>query len=135
KLMRGDMGGEATVVSSMLAIAQLQLPINVVTLTPLCENLPGPKATKPSDVIYAMNGKSVEVDNTDAEGCLVLTDALYYASTEFKPHTVIDVATLTGAMDIALGEVYTGVFTNSNALWNQLSVAGESEYECRGLVQ
>ncbi|KIK35941.1 hypothetical protein CY34DRAFT_551488 [Suillus luteus UH-Slu-Lm8-n1] len=76
-----------------------------------------------------MNGKSVEVDNTDAEGRLVLADALYYASTEFKPHTVIDVATLTGAMDIALGEVYTGVFTTSDALWNRLSVAGESEYD------
>ncbi|KAG2364786.1 leucine aminopeptidase [Suillus spraguei] len=138
KLMRGDMGGAAAVVSSLLAIAQLQLPhvdvlfdlpINVVAVTPLCENLPGPKATKPGDVIYAMNGKSVEVDNTDAEGRLVLADALYYASTEFKPHTVIDVATLTGAMDVALGEIYTGVFTTSDALWNRLSAAGESEYD------
>lgn len=129
KLMRGDMGGAATVVSSLLAIAQLQLPINVVAVTPLCENLPGPKATKPGDVIYAMNGKSVEVDNTDAEGRLVLADALYYASTEFKPHTVIDVATLTGAMDVALGEIYTGVFTTSDALWERLSVAGENEYD------
>ncbi|KAG2154682.1 peptidase M17, leucyl aminopeptidase [Suillus clintonianus] len=125
KLMRGDMGGAATVVSSLLAIAQLQLPINVVTFTPLCENSPGPKATK----IYAMNGKSVEVDNMDTEGRLVLPDALYYASTEFKPHTVIDVAILTGVMDIALGEIYSGVFTTSDALWNRLNVAGESEYD------
>ncbi|KIK94396.1 hypothetical protein PAXRUDRAFT_828052 [Paxillus rubicundulus Ve08.2h10] len=129
KLMRGDMGGAATVVSSMLAIAQLKLPINAVAFTPLCENLPGPSANKPGDVIYAMNGKSVEVDNTDAEGRLVLADALYYASTEFKPHTVIDVATLTGAMDIALGDIFTGVFTTSDELWQQLHAAGESEYD------
>ncbi|KAG2100040.1 hypothetical protein BD769DRAFT_1394033 [Suillus cothurnatus] len=106
KLMRGDMGRAATVVSSLLAIAQLQLPINIVAVTPLCENLPGPKATKPGDVIYAMNGKSVEVNNTDAVGRLVLADALYYVSTEFKPHTVIDVATLTGAMEVSLESKY-----------------------------
>ncbi|KAF9225161.1 hypothetical protein BS17DRAFT_778229 [Gyrodon lividus] len=129
KLMRGDMGGAAAVVSSMLAIAQLKLPINAVAVTPLCENLPGPSANKPGDVIYAMNGKSVEIDNTDAEGRLVLADALYYASTEFKPHTVIDVATLTGAMDVALGEIFTGIFTTSDELWQQLHAAGESEYD------
>ncbi|KAH7886392.1 cytosol aminopeptidase family, catalytic domain-containing protein [Phlebopus sp. FC_14] len=129
KLMRGDMGGAAAVVSSMLAIAELKLPINVVAVTPLCENMPGPSANKPGDIIYAMNGKSVEIDNTDAEGRLILADALYYASTEFKPHTVIDVATLTGAMDVALGEVYTGVFTTSDTLWEQLHAAGESEYD------
>ncbi|KAL4070320.1 cytosol aminopeptidase family, catalytic domain-containing protein [Scleroderma citrinum] len=129
KLMRGDMGGAATVVGSMLAIAKLKLPINVVAVTPLCENLPGPSANKPGDVVYAMNGKSVEIDNTDAEGRLVLADALYYTSTEFRPHTLIDVATLTGAMDIALGEVYSGVFTTSDKLWAQLHVAGEVEYD------
>jgi len=129
KLMRGDMGGAATVVSSALAIAQLQLPINLVVITPLTENMPGPSATKPGDIIYAMNGKSVEVDNTDAEGRLVLSDAIYYASTEFKPHTLIDVATLTGAMVIALGDVFSGVFSTSDALWEQLHVAGEAEYD------
>ncbi|KAL4070318.1 cytosol aminopeptidase family, catalytic domain-containing protein [Scleroderma citrinum] len=129
KLMRGDMGGAATVVGSMLAIAKLKLPINAVAVTPLCENLPGPSANKPGDVVYAMNGKSVEIDNTDAEGRLILADALYYASTEFKPHTVIDVATLTGAMVIALGEAYSGVFTTSNKLWEQLHAAGEVEYD------
>ncbi|KAG2108821.1 peptidase M17, leucyl aminopeptidase [Suillus cothurnatus] len=122
--MRGDMayrsGGYSRItVSSLLAIAQLQLPINIVAVTPLCENLPGPKATKPGDVIYAMNGKSVEVDNTDAVGRLVLADALYYASTEFKPHTVIDVATLTGAMEVSLGEIYTGVFTTSESEYDR----------------
>ncbi|RDB19531.1 Cytosol aminopeptidase [Hypsizygus marmoreus] len=129
KLMRGDMGGAATVVGSALAIAQLQLPVNLVVVTPLTENMPGPSATKPGDIIYAMNGKSIEVDNTDAEGRLVLSDAIYYASTEYKPHTLIDVATLTGAMDIALGEVFAGIFSTSDALWEQLHVAGETEYD------
>ncbi|KAG2152923.1 peptidase M17, leucyl aminopeptidase [Suillus clintonianus] len=76
-----------------------------------------------------MNGKSVGVDNTDAEGRLVLADALYCTSTEFKPHTIIDVAALTGAMDSALGEIYTGVLMTSHALWNRLSVARENEYD------
>ncbi|KAJ7157337.1 leucine aminopeptidase [Mycena filopes] len=129
KLMRGDMGGAAAVVSAALAIAQLKLPINVVVLTPLAENMPSSTATKPGDIIYAMNGKTVEVDNTDAEGRLVLADAIYYGSTEFNAHTLIDVATLTGAMDIALGEVMTGVFSNSDALWERLHAAGEAEYD------
>ncbi|KAJ6606777.1 cytosol aminopeptidase family, catalytic domain-containing protein [Mycena sp. CBHHK59/15] len=122
-------GGAAAVVSSALAIAQLKLPINVVVLTPLAENMPSGTATKPGDIIYAMNGKSVEVDNTDAEGRLVLADAIYYGSTNFNAHTLIDVATLTSAMDIALGEVFSGVFTTSDALWESLHAAGEVEYD------
>ncbi|CAK5280908.1 unnamed protein product [Mycena citricolor] len=129
KLMRGDMGGAAAVVAALKAIAQLKLPINVVVLTPLSENMPSGTATKPGDIIYAMNGKSIEVDNTDAEGRLVLADAMYYGSTEFNAHTLIDVATLTGAMDIALGEVFSGVFSSSDALWEKLHAAGESEYD------
>ncbi|KAG5728743.1 Cytosol aminopeptidase [Termitomyces sp. T112] len=129
KLMRGDMGGAATVVSAALAIAQLQLPVNLVVVTPLTENMPGPSATKPGDIVYAMNGKTVEIDNTDAEGRLVLSDAIYYTSTEYKPHTLIDVATLTGAMHVALGEIFSGVFSTSDALWEQLRVAGETEYD------
>ncbi|KAJ7207566.1 leucine aminopeptidase [Mycena pura] len=149
KLMRGDMGGAAAVVAAVLAIAQLKLPINVVVLTPLTENMPSGGATKPGDIFYAMNRKSVEVDNTDAEGRLVLADAIYYGSTAFRAHTLIDVATLTGAMDIALGEVFTGVFSvrlrpairpsvlvsdarahqSSDALWTQLHAAGEAEHD------
>ncbi|KAF8956466.1 leucine aminopeptidase [Flammula alnicola] len=129
KLMRGDMGGAATVVSSALAIAKLQIPINLVVSTPLTENMPGPSATKPGDIIYAMNGKSVEVDNTDAEGRLVLSDAIYYTATEYKPHTLIDVATLTGAMVIAVGEVYSGVFSTSDELWENLHAAGAIEHD------
>ncbi|EJF56123.1 leucine aminopeptidase [Dichomitus squalens LYAD-421 SS1] len=129
KLMRGDMGGAATVSATVLALAKLKVPINVVVLTPLTENLPGPTANKPGDTVYAMNGKSIEIDNTDAEGRLVLSDAIYYGSTEFKPHTLIDVATLTGSMDYALGEVYSGVFTNSDSLWNELHTAGLREHD------
>ncbi|KAI0641263.1 cytosol aminopeptidase family, catalytic domain-containing protein [Trametes meyenii] len=128
-LMRGDMGGAATVCAAALAIAQLQVPINLVVLTPLTENLPGPAANKPGDVVYAMNGKSVEIDNTDAEGRLILSDALYYGSTEFKPRTLIDVATLTGSMDYGLGEAFSGVFTNSDSLWSELHAAGEREHD------
>ncbi|KAF8635936.1 hypothetical protein AX15_000107 [Amanita polypyramis BW_CC] len=160
KSMRADMGGAATVVSAALAIAQLKLPINLVVCTPLTENMPGPSATKPGDIVYAMNGKSVEIDNTDAEGRLVLADAIYYTATEFKPHTLIDVATrvnplvtfnsqvdfsscpfkaedeslidvatLTGAMGIALGEIFSGVFSTSDELWQRLYEAGEVEYD------
>ncbi|KAF5341259.1 hypothetical protein D9611_005985 [Ephemerocybe angulata] len=129
KLMRGDMGGAAAVVSAGLAIAKLQLPINLVVTTPLTENMPGPSATKPGDIIYAMNGKSVEVDNTDAEGRLVLSDAIYYTSTEYKPHTLIDVATLTYAMIFAVGEVFSGVFSSSDELWQQLYEAGQLEHD------
>jgi len=129
KLMRADMGGAAAVVSSALAIAQLKIPINLVAITPLCENMPGASATKPGDIIYAMNGKSVEVDNTDAEGRLILSDALYYTSTTYKPHTLVDLATLTGAMGIALGEIYSGVFSTSDSLWDELRRAGEAEHD------
>ncbi|KAI0744375.1 leucine aminopeptidase [Daedaleopsis nitida] len=138
KLMRGDMGGAATVNAAALAVAKLQLPINLVVLTPLTENLPGPTAMKPGDIVYAMNGKSIEIDNTDAEGRLILSDAIYYGSTEFNAHTLIDVATLTGlssrfllnsAMSVALGEAYSGVFTNSDSLWSELDTAGRREYD------
>lgn len=95
KLMRSDMAGAGAVVSALLAIVKLNLPINVVCCTPLAENMPSGKATKPGDIFTAMNGKTIEVDNTDAEGRLVLSDALTYVSRTFRPHTLIDVATLT----------------------------------------
>ncbi|KAF8522571.1 cytosol aminopeptidase family, catalytic domain-containing protein [Hysterangium stoloniferum] len=129
KAMRADMGGAATVVASTLAIAKLRLPINLVSVTPLTENLPGPSANKPGDVVYAMNGKTIEIDNTDAEGRLVLADALYYATTTYKPHTVVDVATLTGAVLISLGEIFSGVFSSSDSLWEELRTAGEAEHD------
>ncbi|CAG7847704.1 Probable cytosol aminopeptidase {ECO:0000255/HAMAP-Rule:MF_00181} {ECO:0000255/HAMAP-Rule:MF_00181}; AltName: Full=Leucine aminopeptidase {ECO:0000255/HAMAP-Rule:MF_00181}; Short=LAP {ECO:0000255/HAMAP-Rule:MF_00181}; {ECO:0000255/HAMAP-Rule:MF_00181}; AltName: Full=Leucyl aminopeptidase {ECO:0000255/HAMAP-Rule:MF_00181} [Serendipita indica DSM 11827] len=129
KLMRGDMGGAATTVSALLTIAKLGLPINVVLATPLTENMPGGRATKPGDVFTAMNGKTVEVDNTDAEGRLVLADALTYISREYKPHTLIDVATLTGQVPLLSCEIFTGVFSTSDALWDNLHAAGEAEFD------
>ncbi|ORX53059.1 hypothetical protein DM01DRAFT_1336243 [Hesseltinella vesiculosa] len=123
-LMKGDMGGAATVAGAMYGIIKLGLPVNVVAVTPLCENLPSGKATKPGDVIKAMNGKSIEVIDTDAEGRLILADALYYLSSQHRPRSIVDLATLTGAMDVALGNAFGGVFTNSNQLWQDLEKAG-----------
>ncbi|KAI9311235.1 cytosol aminopeptidase family, catalytic domain-containing protein [Dichotomocladium elegans] len=124
-LMKGDMGGAATVVSTMYGISKLRLPVNIVAAIPLCENMPSGRATKPGDVVRAMNGKSIEIINTDAEGRLILADALYYLSSTYSPKSIVDVATLTGAMDVALGKTFAGVFTNSDDLWARLNAAGE----------
>lgn len=123
-MMKGDMGGAAVVVCSLWAIAELQLPINVVAVCPLTENMPSASATKPGDVVESRKGLSIEVDNTDAEGRLILADALDYVSTTFKPSFVVELSTLTGAMDIALGEGYAGVFSTSDDLWNRLEAGG-----------
>ncbi|XP_041369957.1 cytosol aminopeptidase-like isoform X2 [Gigantopelta aegis] len=121
--MRADMGGAACVVGALLAIGQLKLPINIRGFIPLCENMPSGKATKPGDVVTAMNGKTIQVDNTDAEGRLILADALCYAET-FKPSHILDIATLTGAMAVSLGSGVTGVFSNSTPTWDILHKAG-----------
>ncbi|EHA99022.1 Cytosol aminopeptidase [Heterocephalus glaber] len=118
-LMRADMGGAATICSAIVSAAKLNLPVNIIGLAPLCENMPSGRANKPGDVVRARNGKTIQVDNTDAEGRLILADALCYAHT-FNPKLIINAATLTGAMDIALGSGATGVFTNSSWLWNKL---------------
>merc|ERR1719318_782775 len=107
--MRADMGGAACVFGSILAIAKLKLPLNVIALLPLTENMPGSRATRPGDVVTAMNGKTIQVDNTDAEGRLILADALCYADS-LSPRLVLDIATLTGACSVALGTAATGVF-------------------------
>ncbi|KAJ2889381.1 hypothetical protein IWW38_004748 [Coemansia aciculifera] len=124
-LMKGDMGGGATVVAAMRAIAQLRLPVNIVATVPLCENMVSGRATKVSDVYTSRAGLTVEVMNTDAEGRVVLADALHYTVDVHCPRTVVDVATLTGAMVVALGEVYTGVFTPSPELWRRIQQASE----------
>ncbi|KAJ1328436.1 hypothetical protein BSLG_010168 [Batrachochytrium salamandrivorans] len=124
-LMRGDMGGAACVLAATWGIAKLGLPINLVTVTPLTENMPSGHATKPGDVVVAMNGKTIEVDNTDAEGRLILADAIYYAGTKFQPHSLVELSTLTGAMVIALGLPFAGVFSSSDELWKKLEAAGE----------
>ncbi|KAK6324351.1 hypothetical protein J4Q44_G00036930 [Coregonus suidteri] len=125
--MRADMGGAATVCSAIVTAAALNLPINIIGLTPLCENMPSGKANKPGDVVTAKNGKTIQVDNTDAEGRLILADALCYAHS-FNPRAIVNAATLTGAMDVALGSAATGVFTNSDWLWEQLHKVTHTEY-------
>ncbi|XP_030643908.1 cytosol aminopeptidase [Chanos chanos] len=120
--MRADMGGAATVCSAIVTAAALKLPVNIIGLAPLCENMPSGKANKPGDVVRARNGKTIQVDNTDAEGRLILADALCYAHT-FNPRAIVNAATLTGAMDVALGSAAAGVFTNSDWLWEKLHEA------------
>jgi leucyl aminopeptidase len=126
--MKGDMSGGAAVIAAMTAIAQLKPTINVTALVPATENMPGGNATKPGDVLRAMNGKTIEVVNTDAEGRLILADALCYGL-KLGLTPIVDVATLTGAMSIALGDVAYGVFSNSDALVDRVkaasSLAGE----------
>merc|ERR1719500_1384977 len=121
--MRADMGGAATVTATMKAVASLGLAVNLTVLVPLTENMPGGKATKPGDVVTAMNGTTIQVDNTDAEGRLILADALCYADS-LGPRLVADVATLTGAMSVALGTAATGVFSRTSGDWQRLSEAG-----------
>ncbi|EHA98608.1 Cytosol aminopeptidase [Heterocephalus glaber] len=118
-LMRADVGGAATICSAIVSAAKLNLPINIIGLAPLCENMPSGRANKPGDVVRAQNGKTIQVDNTDAEGRLILADVLCCAHT-FNPKLIINAATLTGATDVVLGPGATGVFTNSFWLWNKL---------------
>jgi leucyl aminopeptidase len=123
--MKYDMCGAAGVIGTMLAVSTLKLPINLTVVVPAVENLPSGTATKPGDIVKSMDGQTIEVLNTDAEGRLILCDALTY-SRRFKPEIVIDVATLTGACVIALGAHRTGVMSNSDDLRNELVAAGES---------
>ncbi len=126
--MKGDMAGGASVIAAMQAIAKLAPPINVTALVPATENLPGGGATKPGDVLVAMNGKTIEVENTDAEGRLVLADALSYANAEgMRP--LVDVATLTGAIRVALGTVAIGLFSNDDDVADRVLRAGEGAGE------
>lgn len=122
--MKYDMCGGANVIGTMLAIAKLKLKVHVVGLVASSENMPGPAATKPGDVHTARNGKTFEVNNTDAEGRLVLADSLSYA-TELKPKMIVDAATLTGAMVVALGNIHTGFFTRNDAFAKQISKAAD----------
>lgn len=126
--MKGDMAGGATIIAAMRGIADLKVKINVTGLIPATENLPSGKALKPGDVLKAMNGKTIEVANTDAEGRLILADALSYARKQgLSP--LIDVATLTGACHIALGDFATGAFTNNQELLNKVIDAGSEVSE------
>ena len=122
--MKFDMCGAATVLGAFRTAAHLRLPINLVAIVPTCENMPAGNAVKPADVVTTMSGQTVEVLNTDAEGRLILCDALTY-SRRFKPAAVIDVATLTGACVIALGNHYSGLMSNDDALAAEIAAAGQ----------
>lgn len=126
--MKYDMCGGAAVIGAMLAIARLKLKINAIAFVPATENMPNGRATKPGDVHTARNGKTFEVNNTDAEGRLILSDALCYAS-EQKPAVIIDAATLTGAMVVALGNIHTGYFTRNATLKTKVEKAAETSGE------
>ena len=123
--MKFDMGGAASVLGVFRALAELQPSINVVGLIPSCENMPDGRAVKPGDVVTSLSGQTIEILNTDAEGRLILCDALTYAE-RFKPRAVVDIATLTGACVIALGGVRSGLFATDDALAQALQTAGEA---------
>jgi leucyl aminopeptidase len=119
------MCGAATVLGTMQAVNEMQLPVNVVGIVASAENMPGGHATKPGDVVTSMSGKTIEILNTDAEGRLVLCDALTYAD-RFDPDVVIDFATLTGACIVALGTEASGLMSNSDELSEELLAAGQA---------
>lgn len=126
--MKRDMSGGGAVFGAMQAIAELDLPIHVVGIIPSSENLVNGKANKPGDIVTAKNGTTIEILNTDAEGRLILADALTYAE-RFNPEYVVDVATLTGAMMISLGDVVTGMMGSSDELMEELKRAGEETHD------
>jgi leucyl aminopeptidase len=123
--MKGDMSGGAAVIAATCAIADLGLPVRTLTVVASTENMPGGNAYRPGDIITAANGKTIEVTNTDAEGRLVLADALWYAREHGATH-VMDLATLTGAMMVALGDFYAGFFANDDEWADRISAAGEA---------
>jgi leucyl aminopeptidase len=127
--MKHDMSGAAAVVGAMRACALLKLPIRVVGVIAAAENMPSSTAYRPGDIVTTMSGKTVEVLNTDAEGRVVLADALHYANTKFKPEAMLDLATLTGAVVVALGKWATGLFGNHEGLIEAVRAAGESTAE------
>jgi leucyl aminopeptidase len=126
--MKYDMGGAASVLGTLRTVAALKLKLNVIGLIPTCENMPSGNAVKPGDVVTSMSGKTIEILNTDAEGRLILCDALTYAH-QFKPAFVIDIATLTGACVIALGHQHTGLFCDDPELAQSLLKAGEKAFD------
>jgi leucyl aminopeptidase len=126
--MKYDMCGAASVIGTMYSTALMKLKKNVIGVIPTCENMPSGKATRPGDIVKSMSGQTIEILNTDAEGRLILCDALTYVE-RFKPKAVIDVATLTGACIIALGHVHSGVFSDDEDLVSALTKAGQDSLD------
>lgn len=127
--MKADMTGAAVVSATVLAAARRGSRTNLVALAALAENMPGSRATRPGDVLTSMSGKTIEIKSTDAEGRLVLSDAVWYAQQHYSPDVLIDVATLTGSVSRAVGEGYSGLFSNDDALAEQLTAAARQAGE------
>ncbi|VAW22809.1 Cytosol aminopeptidase PepA, partial [hydrothermal vent metagenome] len=123
--MKGDMGGAAAVIGLMKTIALRKAKVNIIGVIGLVENMPDGNAYRPGDIVTAMSGTTIEIINTDAEGRLVLADALWYTQDRFKPELMINLATLTGAVMVALGQEYAGMFSNDDDLVKKLHDAGE----------
>jgi len=126
--MKADMTGGAEVLATLGAVARLKLPLHVIGILPATENMPGGRATKPGDIVKTHSGKTVEIQNTDAEGRLILADGLSYA-TGYKPAAIIDIATLTGACAVALGQFAIGMLGTGDRIKAQLSQSGEKTGE------
>ena len=126
--MKFDMSGAGCVLGAIRALAGMRAPVNVIGVVPTCENMPDGAATRPGDVVTTMSGQTVEILNTDAEGRLILCDALTYAA-RFDPEAVVDIATLTGACVIALGHVATGLFANNQKLADEILAAGDDAWD------
>ena len=126
--MKYDMSGAGSVLGAIRALAGMKAPVNVVGVIPTCENMPGGHAIKPGDVVTTLSGQTVEILNTDAEGRLILCDALTYAE-RFKPEVMINIATLTGACVIALGHIATGLFANDQKLADELREAADDAWD------
>ena len=123
--MKYDMGGAASIIGAMQTIARLKVSTNVIAVIALVENMPGGNAYRPSDIIGSRSGKTIEVLNTDAEGRLILADAIDYAC-DFKPRAIVDLATLTGAVVVGLGHEYAGFFSNNDTLAKNIESAAVS---------
>lgn len=127
-LMKSDMSGAAAVMGAMMAVSKMNVPLHIIGLMPCTENMPSGSALKPGDIIQFSSGKTAEIANTDAEGRLILADALAYAE-NYHPQAVIDLATLTGSCVVALGTVVTGMMGNNEALKKRVQAAGEKSWE------
>jgi leucyl aminopeptidase len=126
--MKYDMSGAGSVLGAVRALAGMKAPVNVIGIIPTCENMPGGRATRPGDIVTTLSGQTVEILNTDAEGRLILCDALTYAA-RFNPEKVVDIATLTGACVVALGHVASGLFANDQALADELRAAADDAWD------
>ncbi len=127
--MKGDMAGAACVTGLMHALSARKAKVNAVGVIGLVENMPDGKAQRPGDIVKSMSGQTIEIINTDAEGRLVLGDVIWYAADRFKPKFMVDLATLTGAIIVALGHEYAGMFANNDQLAERLTKAGEATGE------